>query len=61
MEKLNLSPFSFFCASSNPDISPVKSTVKQAKDVAAGAVLIAAMGAALIGLLVLGPPLLALR
>jgi diacylglycerol kinase (ATP) len=34
--------------------------VKQAKDVAAGAVLIAAIGAAVIGLLVIGPYVLAL-
>jgi diacylglycerol kinase (ATP) len=34
--------------------------VEKAKDVAAAAVLLAAIGAALIGLLVLGPPLLAL-
>jgi diacylglycerol kinase len=34
--------------------------VGRAKDVAAGAVLLAATGAAVIGLLVLGPPLLAL-
>ena len=31
--------------------------IKQAKDLAAGAVLCAALGAAVIGLLVLGPPL----
>jgi diacylglycerol kinase len=31
--------------------------IKQAKDLAAGAVLVAALAAALIGLLVLGPPL----
>ncbi len=39
-----------------PEIHPL---IAQAKDAAAGAVLIAVLGAALIGLLVLGPPLLA--
>ena len=39
-----------------PEIHPL---IAQAKDAAAGAVLIAVFGAALIGLLVLGPPLLA--
>jgi diacylglycerol kinase len=39
----------------SPEFHPL---VKKAKDVAAGAVLIAAMGAAIIGLLTLGPPLL---
>jgi len=39
----------------SPDFHPL---VKQAKDVAAGAVLLAALGAVVIGLLVLGPPLL---
>jgi len=39
-----------------PEFHPL---VKQAKDVAAGAVLIAAIGAAIIGALVLGPPLAA--
>ena len=34
--------------------------MRRAKDVAAASVLIAAIGAALVGLLVLGPPLLAL-
>jgi diacylglycerol kinase (ATP) len=40
-----------------PEDNPL---IQQAKDAAAGAVLIAAIGAAVIGLLVLGPPLLAL-
>jgi diacylglycerol kinase (ATP) len=40
-----------------PEFHPL---VKKAKDVAAGAVLIAALGAAAIGALVFGPPLLAL-
>ena len=35
------------------------SLVREAKDAAAGAVLVAALGAAAIGVLVLGPPLLA--
>lgn len=39
----------------SPEFHPL---VKKAKDVAAGAVLIAATGAAIIGLLILGPPLL---
>ncbi len=39
----------------SPEFHPL---VKQAKDVAAGAVLIAATGAAIVGLLTLGPPLL---
>ena len=39
-----------------PDHHPY---IEQAKDAAAGAVLIAAIGASAIGLLVLGPPLLA--
>ena len=39
-----------------PEIHPL---IAQAKDAAAGAVLIAVLGSVLIGLLVLGPPLLA--
>jgi diacylglycerol kinase (ATP) len=38
-----------------PEIHPL---IAQAKDAAAGAVLIAVLGSALIGLLVLGPPLM---
>jgi diacylglycerol kinase (ATP) len=38
----------------SPEFHPL---VERAKDVAAGAVLIAALGAALIGVLILGPPL----
>ena len=38
-----------------PEIHPL---IGQAKDAAAGAVLIAVLGSALIGLLVLGPPLM---
>jgi diacylglycerol kinase len=37
-----------------PDVHPL---AKTAKDVAAAAVLVGALGAALIGLLILGPPL----
>jgi diacylglycerol kinase (ATP) len=44
------------CDRVSPEFDPL---VGHAKDVAAGGVLIAAGGAALIGLLVLGPPLLA--
>ncbi|MDG2333522.1 MAG: diacylglycerol kinase family protein [Myxococcota bacterium] len=39
-----------------PEIHPL---IAQAKDAAAGAVLIAVLGSALIGLIVLGPPLIA--
>jgi diacylglycerol kinase len=38
-----------------PEIHPL---IAQAKDAAAGAVLIAVLGAVVVGLLVLGPPLL---
>jgi diacylglycerol kinase len=38
-----------------PEIHPL---IAQAKDAAAGAVLVAVFGSALIGLLVLGPPLM---
>jgi diacylglycerol kinase (ATP) len=48
--------FEFLCDVASPQFDPA---VKSAKDVAAGAVLIAALGAAVIGLLILGPPLLA--
>ena len=40
----------------SPDFHPL---IARAKDAAAGAVLVAAIGAAVVGLLVLGPPLLA--
>jgi diacylglycerol kinase (ATP) len=40
----------------SPDIHPL---AKRAKDVAAGAVLLASLAAVLVGLLVLGPPLVA--
>jgi len=44
--------FEFLADVSSPGFHPL---VKKAKDVAAGAVLIAAIGAAVIGLLVIGP------
>ena len=47
----------FLADAAKPEFHPL---VKKAKDVAAGAVLIAASGSAVIGVLVLGPPLLAL-
>lgn len=50
-EALNTA-FEFLADVASPEFHPL---VKQAKDVAAGAVLIAAIGAAVIGLLVLGP------
>jgi diacylglycerol kinase (ATP) len=53
-EALNTA-FEFLADVASPEFHPL---VKHAKDVAAGAVLIAAVGAALIGLLVLGPPVL---
>lgn len=45
------------CDVASPEFHPL---VERAKDVAAGAVLIAAVGAGVIGLLVFGPPLSAL-
>ncbi len=54
-EALNTA-FEFLADVASPEFHPL---VKHAKDVAAGAVLLAAIGAAIIGLLVLGPPLLA--
>ena len=53
-ESLNTA-FEFLCDVASPEFHPL---VEKAKDVAAGAVLIAAAGAAAIGLMVLGPPLL---
>jgi diacylglycerol kinase (ATP) len=53
-EALNTA-FEFLCDVASPEFHPL---VAKAKDVAAGAVLIAAVGATLIGLLVLGPHLL---
>lgn len=53
-EALNTA-FEFLCDVASPEFHPL---VEKAKDVAAGAVLICALGAAATGLLVLGPPLL---
>jgi len=53
-EALNTA-FEFLADAASPDYHPL---VKKAKDVAAGAVLLSAIGSALIGLLVLGPHLL---
>ena len=47
----------FLCDVASPEFHPL---VEKAKDVAAGAVVIAALGAVVIGVLVLGPPLLRL-
>jgi diacylglycerol kinase (ATP) len=44
----------FLCDVASPEFHPL---VEKAKDVAAGGVLISSLGAAAIGLLVLGPPL----
>lgn len=49
--------FEFLCDVASPEFHPL---VAKAKDVAAGAVLLCAIGAVATGLLVLGPPLLAL-
>jgi len=46
--------FEFLCDRVSPEFHPL---VERAKDVAAGAVLLAAAGAAVAGLLILGPPL----
>jgi len=53
-EALNTA-FEFLADAASPDFHPL---VKKAKDVAAGAVLLSAIGSGLIGLLVLGPHLL---
>jgi len=50
-EALNTA-FEFLCDVTNPEFHPV---VKQAKDISAGAVLIAAIGAVVIGLIVFAP------
>ena len=52
-EALNTA-FELLCDVASPDFHP---RVEQSKDVAAGAVLISALGSALIGLLILGPRL----
>ncbi len=56
-EALNTA-FESLCDVASPEFHP---TVERAKNVAAGAVLISAVGAAVIGLLIFGPKLLALR
>jgi diacylglycerol kinase (ATP) len=55
-EALNTA-FERLCDVAHPDFHPL---VKQAKDVAAAAVLIAGVGAAAVGLLIFGPRLIAL-
>ena len=55
-EALNTA-FEFLCDVASPEFHPL---VEKAKDVAAGAVLICALGAAIVGLLIFGPPMLAL-
>jgi diacylglycerol kinase (ATP) len=55
-EALNTA-FELLCDVASPEFHPL---VKQAKDVAAAAVLVAAVGAAAIGVLIFGPRLLAL-
>ncbi|MEZ5572502.1 MAG: diacylglycerol kinase family protein [Halioglobus sp.] len=47
--------FEFLCDVAAPEFHPL---VKKSKDVAAGAVLMSAVGAAIIGLIILGPHLL---
>ena len=53
-EALNTA-FEFLCEVASPEFHPL---VEKAKNVAAGAVLICAFGAMVIGLIILGPPLL---
>jgi diacylglycerol kinase len=55
-EALNTA-FEFLADAASPEFHPL---VKHSKDVAAGAVLIAAIGSVIVGLLVLGPHLVAL-
>ncbi len=52
-EALNTA-FELLCDVASPEFHPL---VERSKDVAAGAVLLASIGAAAVGLLVLGPPL----
>jgi diacylglycerol kinase (ATP) len=56
-EALNTA-FESLCDVASPEFHPM---VERAKNIAAGAVLISAVGAAVIGLLIFGPKLLALR
>jgi diacylglycerol kinase (ATP) len=46
--------FEFLCDVASPEFHPL---VEKAKDVAAGSVLVCAIGAAIVGVLVFGPPL----
>jgi diacylglycerol kinase len=55
-EALNTA-FEWMCDVASPEFHPL---VRRAKDVAAGGVLVAAIGASVVGLLVFGPRLLAL-
>ena len=55
-EALNTA-FEFLCDVASPDFHPM---VKNAKDIAAGAVLLSALGAVCIGLLIFGPHVLKL-
>ena len=54
-EALNTA-FELLCDVASPEFHPL---VEAGKDIAAGAVLICAIGAAITGVLVLGPPLIA--
>jgi diacylglycerol kinase (ATP) len=56
-EALNTA-FESLCDVASPEFHPM---VERAKNIAAGAVLISAVGATVIGLLIFGPKLLALR
>jgi diacylglycerol kinase (ATP) len=56
-EALNTA-FESLCDVASPEFHPM---VERAKNIAAGAVLISAVGAVVIGLLIFGPKLLALR
>jgi diacylglycerol kinase (ATP) len=49
--------FEFLCDVASPEFHPL---VEKAKDVAAGSVLVCAIGATAVGFLVFGPPLLSL-
>jgi diacylglycerol kinase (ATP) len=49
--------FEFLCDVASPEFHPL---VEKAKDVAAGAVLICAMGAVVVGIFVFGPPVMAM-
>jgi diacylglycerol kinase (ATP) len=49
--------FEFLCDVASPEFHPL---VEKAKDVAAGSVLVCAIGAVIVGMLVFGPPLVLL-